>query len=463
MNDPPSQPLACRIGASVPLVDRRNWRKCLPWLVFAAAIFTTTGIGALTVGLSGGQRWGIAEGRAESLGLDVISIDARLTGSTAYWLVWLLPFALSTAVGCWLWAANRASGGAPSVSPAARREAAGSFIVASALFVAAWTWAAYRYGLLSAGGISSIVDSWSGDLQAHYGSRVSSFESVDFLTTCIAYQGLPALWTYGLLACVQRSDCASQRRWACARLLFMTVLYVILAFAAHQKSLVANLGLLAAFVGVARFGFRYLGWMVMLLAAVALVIHFTMSSMIAGWTEISTVDHITGRTADAYPFAIWRGLHESANGAGVPFWTLGKWVPDMELHMNRTIGDLMYPGDQTFVALAAPTWAFASDGYLGWSIAVLLVLAVLGSCGQLWRLRIPWEDRDVLGIEGMFVAFLLTQVPFVGLIWWSCSIATPLITVLIVRQLTLLTATASTRMRPRLSSSKGGQFGEAKL
>ena len=455
MNDPLSRPIARGIDTIVPTAGRGDWRTCLPWLVFAGALLTTTGVSAWTVGVSDGQRWGIAEGRAESLGLDVTCIDGRLTGSAVYWLVWLVPFTLTLSVGCLLFAANRASWGVGAVPPSARQRATGTFLVAFALFMVAWTWAACQYGLLSVGDIASISESWSGNLQEHYASRVRSFESVDFLSTVILYQGLPALWIYGLIACVHRSHSASTRFWSGTRFVIMTVLYVLLALAAHQKSLLAHLGLLAAFVCAVRFGPKSLAWIMMLLLAVALMVHFMMSSMVPGWTVSSTIDHLTGRTGDSYPFAVWRGLYQAADGAGVPFWTIGKWVPGVELHMNRVIGDMMYPGDETFVALAAPTWAFASDGYTGWSIALLLLLAALGCCGHLWRWQMPWEDREVLGIEGMFAAYFLTQLPFVGLIWWSYSFLTPLITVVLVRQVTLVAATASTAGRQRLPISKG--------
>jgi hypothetical protein len=453
MKDPQRGLLVGGIGTGAPAVLRGDWRTCLPWLVFAGALLTTTGISALTVGLSDGQRWGIAEGRAESLELDVSGIDARLTGSTTYWMVWLVPFSLTLGIGCLLFAANRASCSARGVPPSARCGAARTFLVASALFMVAWAWAASRYGLLSASGIASIVESWSADLHGHYASRVSSFESVDFLSQCMVYQALPALWIYGLLACVHPSHCTSARGWASARFVIMTALYVLLALAAHQKALLANLGVLAAFVCVARFGPKSLGWIMALLVAVSLIVHLMMSSMVPGWTAISTIDHITGRTGDAYPFAVWRGLHQAADGRSVLHWTLGFWVPGVELHMNRTIGDIMFPGVEAFVALAAPTWAFASDGYTGWAIALLLLLVVLGCCGQLWRWRMPWEDREVLGVEGMFIAYFLTQVPFIGLIWWSYSFLAPAAVVLLVRQVTLLAAKFSTVVRHRHTSS----------
>jgi len=441
------------VGAFHPL--QADWRSCLPWLVFASALFVTTGISAWTVGLSSGDRWGISEARAESLGLDVTGIDAGLTGSLTYWLVWLVPFALTLGVGSALLLSKRAAWGARSLSPAVRRGAARTFGVASCLFMAAWAWAAYRYGLLSGDGLSSIVESWSGDLQGHYAARINSFQSVDFLTQCIVYQGLPALWIYGLLACVHPSDRASSRMGAMALCIVMTALYAALVLAAHQKALLANLTLLGCFGCVAKFGPRSLGWIVVLLLAIALIVHVVMSSMIPGWTIIGTVDHITGRTGDAYPFAVLHGQHQVADGRGVPYWTVGVPVSGVEIYMNRVVGDVMFPGVEAFVALAAPSWAFASDGFVGWSIAVALLLAVLSVCGQLWRWRMPWEDREVLGVEGMFVAYYLTQVPFVGLVWWSYSFLMPLAVVLLVRQLATLAGVFATA-----TPHRGSPFGK---
>lgn len=442
------------MGAVHPL--RADWRTCLPWLVFAGALFVTTGVSALTVGLSAGDRWGISEARADSLELDVTGIDAGLTGDFAYWLVWLVPFALTLGTGSALLLSNRATWGVRSLSPAARRGAARTFWVASGLFMAVWVWAAYRYGLLSGDGLSSIVESWSGDLQGHYASRISSFQSVDYLTQCIVYQGLPALWIYGFLACVHPSDRASFRRWAVVRCIVMTALYAALAMAAHQKALLANVALLGCFVCVAKFGPRSLGLIVALLFAIALLVHVVMSSMIPDWTVIGTVDHITGRTGDAYPFAVLHGLHQVADGRGVPYWTVGFTMSGVELHMNRVVGDMMYPGVEAFVALAAPSWAFASDGFLGWLIAVALLLAVLAVCGQLWRWRLPWEDREVLGVEGMFVAYYLTQIPFVGLVWWSYSFLIPLAVVLLVRQSARLAGAFATATPHRGTSLEKG-------
>lgn len=398
----------------VPAPARSIPRRCaLPWLVFGLGLTVTTGVTATIVGLTDGSEWGFREGRADQLRLNTDSIDFPWR-SLAYWVVWSSPAALSLGVAFFLLVTgSRPERLSPPMSAVDRRAVA----FAAAGFAAGWAWILSRLGGLSLSGWQSVGDSWSSALEDHYAYRAVAMQSLSLPEAALLVTGLPALFCMPASAVLR----SRVKPVGVLGLAAMFAMYSALALLAHQKLLIVMFLVLSAVVAVVFRGARGVLVVLALGAAGFALVNASMSYAMPKWEPVMTVDHLFGRTGDAYPFAVALGSDATGRPVGVLYWTIGVAGGDSQLHLNSVVGEIMYPGSGTMVALAAPVWAFASDGFGGWAIACTLVVAVMVAAS----IVLANARRSVLaasiGCSLVVSCYWLTQVPVAGILAWSYS------------------------------------------
>ena len=423
--------------------DCCDWRGSLPWLFFALGLASTTGVMASIVGLTGGEWWGISSQRVVELGLNSAAVNPGIFSSWTYWLVWVVPSIASCVVGMAivLNSDRRAVPEPVSIHPNELRVQAA---VAAVLCLVALSWALHTLNALSAAGINVIFDSWGGDLKSHYLARAESFQSAGFYTHCLVQTGIPTLLIYLFVAGTTVS--LPSRHKAIVLLGFATCasLYFVVVLAAHQKLLIVNLMTICG-ISVICNSRRINRKAIMVYAAlIVMFIHTIMARMMPDWSLVKSIDHLIGRTGDAYPFAIMRGIESNGMSWSCLFWTIGVALPGSDPNLNVTIGETMYSGSETYVAIAAPVWAFASDGVVGWALSLVLTGVLLRFFQVPRSLAMGCIHRRVLVIMGTLAAYYLTQVPIVGVLRWSYSVITPCVVVAIVA---LLSRKQSSAMR----------------
>ena len=389
-------------------------RCALPWIVFGLGLVGTTGISATLVAVSDGAEWGFRPGRADELFLNVDALDfpwRRL----AYWMVWGIPFVVSLAIAAILLAAGSRKE-APSL--ALSREERRTVFVAVSAFLLVWAWLTIRLGGLDPATWQSVVESWSSPLEDHYAFRYAAREHLLLPESAMLISGLPALYSLAAAAVLR----SSVRVPGLLGLFGLFALYSVVALMTHQKLLIAMFLALNAVIAIALKGVRGI-LVALVLGVVAFVlILVTMSIAMPEWDPAMTVDHLIGRTGDAYPFAIEHGLRASERSIDVLYWTVGVAGGDVSVQLNRVIGDAMYPGSGTTVALAAPVWAFASDGFPGWLMSCVMV-AIIQSVASF--ALVGARQSIVAAAIGCSLAvstYWLTQLPIAGVLVWSHSV-----------------------------------------
>ena len=395
--------------------ERFRVRIVIPWLVFFFGFTLTTSIGAVIIGQSEGARWGLDVMRHDIMGLNVESLTDAVFKNPDYWLI-LLICSLAPLAGAMLAFIFSPRSAVP---PGAPRPLGSKLLLARVVFGLGIIWLLARVAIAVPSALQTIIGAWSSGVFAeHYRVRYLVMSVLSPQEFGLAYSGLLALLTLPLYEAlvVRRSaratlECAV---WLAA--------YWLLAVALVQKLLISYslllIGLSLCLAGDILAQFKR---QLTVLAAFLLLIHSVMAALLPDWSYVSTIDHIIGRSADSYPYAIMIspkhdfGLGQYIVGSvlGGPAF-LGEAIsPNIEIY------DLMYPNSDGAMAVPAPVWSYVDVGLLG---AVLTMLLVMALCWFVSRLashvtRSPWSWAIyiVLCVQ----IYHLTQMPIIGILFWS--------------------------------------------
>lgn len=389
--------------------------RMLPWIVFGLGFTLTTAIGALIIGLSNADRWGFDVMRHEIMGLKTGNLTDAVFRGADYWSILaicsLIPF-----IGVLYVYLSPVSPVAnleqkPSLGPQIR--------LARIVYFLCITWLLARVATQIPSFFQSILGAWvSGEISEHYRVRYLVASKLSAQEFGLAYSGLLTLLALPLYKALYIKR--GLRAWF--EFSLWLAAYWLLALVLVQKLLISyslfliGVGLLLAtgvFVKLKRFT---------LLAGVFLgVIHSAMSAFIDNWTPLSTLDHVIGRSADAYPYAIMiAGKHEFGIGQYLAGSVLGgPAFLGESISPNIEVYDLMYPGGDGAMAIAAPVWSYIDVGMLG---AILTMLIVCGICWCVSKIAIKFLRNPFGWVIYVFLClqiYHLTQVPIVGVLFWS--------------------------------------------
>ena len=391
-------------------------RRILPWLVFGGGFLLTTGIGATIIGLSDGRRWGIDELRQRNLQINMDALAVLDFRGTDYWLLLALCVSIPALGIIFYWLVG--SPGQRATPPCVIGPA---LPVARLFFACGIAWILGRVFLGLPNALESIVGAWTGDIEYHYKVRYSIMAVLSPQEFGMAYTGLLILLTIPL-----RRALVTSRTWeAWIEFGVWILAYEFLAIVLIQKLLVSQSLLVIAlslctaknFVGQ----WKRLG---LVCGLFFLLIHLAMSSLVSSWSATSTVDHIIGRSADSYPYAIAIGPQHSFGIGQYIVGSLlgGPHVLGTTAQYNIDLYKLMYPKNEGAVSLAAPVWSYCDVGIWGAVITMLIISGICSATSSLSR----YVDAS-LWAWSVYILFLvqiyyLTQIPIIGIIFWSYSV-----------------------------------------
>lgn len=392
----------------------------LPWLIFFLGFLITSAIGATLVGLSRGDRWGLDESRHLNLMLNTRILDTGIFENPNYWYLLILCLGIS-GLGAFL-AGMSSRGRARLVMP--RRPDRIGFIMhlARISFLLGCAWIAVRVltGLPNAP--TEIWSAWTGSFEKHYEVRYEIMEILGRYEQGLAYSGLLTLLAFPLhRALIQL------RQWSSwIEVIVWFGLYAFIAILLVQK-LFISYSLLVAGMAVLSAGSlqKYWGRLTLLGTAIFMVIHLSMGTFIENWSLTSTIDHLLGRSADAYPYVFSIGpVHNFSLGQYLVGSILGgPGFLGQPASYNLSVYDLMYPKGGGAMAMAAPVWSYCDVGLGGAALTMLLIALICAVTARISRA----VDQSIL-IWSLYLLCLvqlyhLTQMPVVGILFWGYGIS----------------------------------------
>jgi hypothetical protein len=435
----PSPPASSRSRtSSSPL----RFRAALPWLVFGGGFLLTTGIGATIIGLSQGDRWGLDATRHHKLLIDTTVLLPSVYASHDYWLVLALCLLVPTAGVAWtLVNTPRPLAAQP------QRDDRRVMAVSRLVFLVITCWLLGRIAFEVSEPFTTIKGAWSGDLAEHYRVRGMVTGTLKSYELGFAYMGLLALLALPL----RRALVTGRNRRAWIELLLWCLVYGLLALVLVQKLLISFALLLCAF-SLCTMRNVVVQWRRLILIGVAFfcVVHLAMSTLLPGWSAAATIDHLIGRSADSYPYAIAVGPHHPFS---VARYLLGSVLVDLPFFAssagyNHELYSVMYPATTGAVALAAPVWSYSDVGIPGTVLSLLVVGTLCAFASRLSRFidnsLWAWAVFLLLLLE----LYILTQVPLAGILFWSYGMAYGFVALGLVRVL------AAARFRRRATSTE---------
>jgi hypothetical protein len=429
-------------GAAEKATQALRFRRVLPWLVFGLGFLFTTAIGATVIGLSHGSRWGLDPGRAEALGLDVRELDDSVFGNPDYWSL-LLVCSLVPLAGA-IVAAITTSRLRQSQAPL-RLDSTTAWI-ARAVFAGGIFWLMFRVYTSVPDPLGTIRTAWTGTLEDHYQVRYQIMSLLGPHEFGLAYTGLLSLLALPLYqALISRKT-----RGSWFELVVWLVAYWVVAIILVQKLLISLSLLMSAFAFCSAKGL-FAGRIRLLFLSLLFfgVIHVVMTTLLPSWTLVATIDHIIGRSADSYPYAIAMApKHHFSGGQFLAGSIVGRTGALGEsVNPNVDLYDAMYPNNEGAVALAAPVWSYYDVGMLGALLSLAIVLAI---CAVTSRLAFsagtsPWAWTFFLLL--LMQIYHLTQIPVLGILFWGYGISHGLIAIVIVGVLSALARARSQQIR----------------
>lgn len=390
-------------------------RRVLPWLVFAVGFSLTTGIGATIIGLSDGQQWGFDVLRHEVLGLNVDALTYSVFANNDYWYILAMAI-LGPLVGAffaWLLSPRRTF---RIIEP---RPLGRILPVARLVYGLILVWLLARIALLVPDARHAILGAWQGgELEEHYRVRYLIMSVLHPKEFGLAYTGLLTLLAIPLYNALV----ARRTKAAWIELSLWLIAYWFMAFVLVQKLLISfSLLLIGLALCIANNVLAQWKRLLLVLVLFLGLIHFVMSALIPSWTMVSTIDHVIGRSADSYPYAILIApKHEFGLGQYIAGSVLGGLAFLGEtISPNTEIYDLMYPETEGAMAVAAPVWSYVDVGLRGTTLTMLLVLGLCGFVTWLARYttRSPWGWTLYLLFSVQI--YHLTQIPVLGTLFWG--------------------------------------------
>jgi hypothetical protein len=396
-------------------LQKLRTRRVLPWLVFAVGFALTTGVGATIIGLSNGQKWGFDVSRQDMLGLNLDVLTDSVFANEDYWGVLGLGVGgpLVGALFAWLFS-PRLTFRVIEPRPLGR-----ILPVARVVYGLIFLWLLARVATLVPDAHQTILGAWrGGDLEEHYRVRYLIMSVLHPKEFGLAYTGLLTLLALPLYnAMITRRSTAA---WIELSLWLAT--YWFMALVLVQKLLI-SFSLLLVGLALCAASNVLAQWKRLLLILVLFLslIHFVMAALIPSWTMISTIDHVIGRSADSYPYAMLIApKHEFGLGQYVVGSVLGGPAFLGEtISPNTEIYDLMYPETEGAMAVAAPVWSYVDVGLPGTALTMLLVMSLCGFVTWLSRhaTRSPWGWALYLLFSVQI--YHLTQIPVLGTLFWG--------------------------------------------
>jgi hypothetical protein len=406
----------------------------LPWVVFSGGLVLTTVIGAGIIGFSLGDRWGINADRHLQLLINLDPLSPRLFERADYW--WVLAISagvpLMGAVIAGLATPLRFRSQAPPVS--ARP---GELIAARLVFFGGLLWLAARVINAIPGGFSAIQSAWGASLEEHYQFRYLVMGVLHQHELGLAYSGLPCLLGIPLhRALISRRDF-----WSWMELGVWYAAYGAVAAILVQKLLI-SLAIFITVLGIVASGnlAKHMKRLILIAILLFAIVHITMSSLIPGWDLTSSIDHMIGRTADSYPYVMSLaprhpfgiGQYLVGSVTGRPAF-LGQTAT-----YNLDVYNLMYPETTGAVAIAAPVWSYCDVGWGGLFLTTAFVAAFCATA--------TWLSKNLDRSLWVWCVFLLltlqvyhlTQMPVLGVLFWSYAIIYGFSTLLLVAILAYL-------------------------
>lgn len=413
----------------------RRMRRMLPWAVFSGGFILTTVIGAVITGCSHGDRWGIDENRHLALLLNMNPLSTGLFERPDYW--WVLAIAAGVPlVGAMVTALATPLRLVSVVSPSTTHS--WDLIAARIVFFGGLLWLAARILTAIPGGYPTIHYAWSTSFEEHYQIRRIVVGLLHHHELGFAYSGLPCLLAIPL----HRALISKRTFWSWLELGIWYAAYGMVAAILVQKLLI-SLGVLVSLFGIVTSGNLFKHYFRLLLAGALIfgIVHFSMSNFQSDWKLSSSIDHLIGRTADSYPYVMTMApRHQFSIGqylvgsiSGSPAF-LGQTAT-----YNIDAYELMYPETSGAVAIAAPVWSYCD---VGWGGLILTTLIVAAFCTTATWLS-SHVDRSIWAWSIFLLLSLqiyhLTQMPVIGVLFWSYAITYGLVSLFLVALVAHLT------------------------
>lgn len=392
-------------------------RRALPWLVFGLGFLFSTGIGAAITGLSGGNRWGFDVERQGKLGLNVLAVPQDVYASEDYWILLLL-----CSVAPLVAATVAFSLGITVKQSNSRRSAAHGLLWPARLaFSICALWLIFRVTNSLPSPIETIKNAWTGDLVEHYRVRAMVMDSLSGVELGFGYIGMLSLLNIPIYYALFSTP--STKCWL--EVLCWFLLYCLVAVILVQKLLVSFAILLIVLSLLASgYGRQYWKRIVFLGILFVAVIHWAMTLLLPEWSIEATADHILWRSADAYPFAM--SIEQKH-----PF-SLGQFLVGSVLGRPAFLGDAvapnidvynrMYPESVGAVALAAPVWSYCDVGIKGSLLSLGIIALFCWLCSSIAANSAKTPLRWGLFMSSLMAIYCLTQIPVVGVLFWSYGI-----------------------------------------
>jgi len=394
-----------------------RFRRALPWLVFGLGFLITTGIGASIIGLSNGERWGLNPLRSEELGLDTKTLNDRIYGSPIYWALLFLCTLVPIAGAMLAWLTHAS----PKAWTASRGVDLGLLRIARFIYFTGIAWLLLRVAVLVPEPLQTIQGAWTGTIETHYQVRYLVMSLLTRPEFGLAYTGLLTLLAIPLYHALIVFK--TKRAWF--EVMVWYAAYWVLAVALIQKLLISY-SLLMFGLAILSSGAVGKYWKrLMLVGALFLVlIHTVMSSLVETWSWTSTIDHILGRSADSYPYAIDAGQQHAFSPGQYLVGSIlgGPAFLGQPVNPNTDLYYTMYPDSDGAVTLAAPVWSYYDVGLSG---ALLTLGLVCGFCGlATWSARFAHPSAAGWSIYLLMLvqSYHLTQIPILGILFWSYGI-----------------------------------------
>jgi hypothetical protein len=299
------------------------------------------------------------------------------------------------------------------------------------VFFGGLLWIVLRVLLAIPGGIATVESAWTGTFENHYRVRYIIMGILTPHELGFAYSGLLCLLGIPL----HRALISHRNTRSWIELGFWYSAYGLVAGILVQK-LLFSFAMLIAGIGIVAAGhlLRHLKRLLLVGAILFAIVHLAMSQMLPNWSLVSTVDHIFGRTADSYPYAMSLApRHPFALGQYLVGSVTGRpALLGQTATYNLETYSMMYPDSDGAMAIAAPVWSYCDVGWGGLSLTMAFIVSFCGFTSWLSRN----VDRSV-GVWSIFLllvlqAYHLTQMPVLGVLFWSYSVTYGLLAVLLV-------------------------------
>lgn len=406
----------------------RRLRRVLPWAVFAVGFILTTLIGASIIGASHGERWGLNEQRHINLQLNLYPIVPALFDRDDYWWVLAISAGIPT-IGAIVVAISTPR---RFVSPSPPTSTSSADLIAGRIvFFGGLLWIILRVSVAIPGGLATVESAWTGSFENHYQVRYTIMGILTPVELGFAYSGLLCLLGIPL----HRALISHRNTWSWLELGVWYSAYGLAAGILVQK-LLFSFAVLIAGIGVVAAGhlLRHLKRLLLVGLILFSIVHLAMSQLLPEWSLVSTVDHILGRTADSYPYAISLAPNH-------PF-GLGQYLVGSVTGRPEALGqpatynldtyDMMYPSSSGAMAIAAPVWSYCD---VGWGGLWLTMIFIVCFCGLT-----SWLSRNIdrsIAVWSIFLllvlqAYHLTQMPVLGILFWSYAVTYGLFAVFLV-------------------------------